>query len=227
MKISDNRGWGMAGTINKHLWSDLANAPASAGIYAWYYNIEITAFDINQAIESLKSLDLKASRSEAEQVVRSLLDDRVFQLFRHDVYHARIDGALKASFSGSLEHSFVPSEGLVRRIVENPERLWVLRDVLESCAPWFASPLYIGMSENLRKRLGVHKALIERYRSRSSKDESPSGDADAGFAWHIAQRRIPPERLSVYTCAASDIDGIGLDIENVLNRLFYPLLGRN
>ena len=90
----------------------------------------------------------------------------------------------------------------------------------------FASPIYLGMSDNLRNRLAGHKALIERYRSPNMRRGRP-GTADAGFAWQVAQRRIPPERLFVYTCVTESGSGIELDLENVLNRIFYPILGRN
>ena len=94
-------------------------------------------------------------------------------------------------------------------------------------APMFASPLYMGMAGDLRSRLATHKALIERYRRLYRQEGEPARDSDSGFAWQVAKRRIPPDRLIVFTCTTAADNNIAVDIENILNRIYYPILGRN
>ena len=213
----------MGGDIGRYLWSDLANAPASAGVYAWYYSPDITDFDLERAVAEATEVDRERSRD----VVRSLLDERLFSFFREEPYEAVVTGSLKPSYSGQLTHANDVSNSLVERVSEDPGRLRSIRDALRLSAPLFASPLYIGMATRLRGRLGRHKELIERYRTTQSRDGRADRGSDAGFAWQIAKRRIPPERLFVCTCTISADDGTAVDVENILNRIYYPILGRN
>ena len=217
----------MTGKIQKHLWADLASAPASPGVYAWYYSPLITDYDLDAAIFDIQT-KRDESRTEAEFSAKTLLEDRIFKQFREEPYKAVVQGPLKPTYSGSLEHAFEVSPGLISRVVDDPERLRSLRDILDLSAPMFASPLYIGMSINLRTRLSRHKSLIEKYRVSSLNEIPPKNGSDAGFAWQIAKRQMPPDRLFVFTCAIGNNDeDTAIDIENVLNRLYYPILGRN
>lgn len=214
----------MNNEIQKHLWADLASTPEIAGVYAWYYSPEITDFDLEQTIASVQHC---TEQSEAEKLVRNALDSRLFHYFREEPYHAEISGALKPSYAGILEHEFVVSGTLVSRLAAEPERLRTIRDVLKVSAPMFASPLYMGMATVLRTRLARHKELIERFRSITPRDGQIARNSDAGFAWQVAKRKIPPERLCVFTCPMPTDDGTAVDVENILNRIYYPILGRN
>jgi hypothetical protein len=212
--------------IRKHLWSDLGNVPSRAGIYAWYYSPELTDYDIERTIQKLNQLREPSSRQSAEDVVRTLLEERIFGYFREDPYEARLEGPLKPKFQGVLTHQSSPSSSLVARLVEEPIRLRVIREVLNISAPMFASPIYIGMSDNLQHRIAKHKSLIEKLRSGAARGGG-NNDDDEGFAARVTARRIPPERLFVYTCEVVSAEAVALDIENVLNRIYYPILGRN
>lgn len=216
----------MTDAIQKHLWADIVNAPALPGVYAWYYSPEITDRDLEQTITQLKACR-DTDRLAAETLVRSTLDNRVFKHFREDPYQALIEGPLKPTYTGTLEHTFRVSAGLVQRIVDDPDRLKTIRAVLDMSAPMFASPLYMGMAGELRSRLATHKKLIERYRRLHGHTDEPARDSDAGFAWQVAKRKIPPDRLMVFTCTTAADDKTAVDIENILNRIYYPILGRN
>jgi hypothetical protein len=213
----------MVNAIQKHLWADLGNAPEAPGVYAWYYSPEITDFDLERTIEAVRSAH---DRAEAERVIRAMLDGRLFHYFREEPYSATIAGPLKPAYTGSLDHDVAASASLVSRLASEPERLRTIRNVLALSAPMFTSPLYIGMATVLKSRLARHKELIERFRSVVPRD-GVSRNSDAGFAWQVAKRRIPPERLLVFTCSTTSDDGTAVDVENILNRICYPILGRN
>lgn len=217
----------MTGEIQKHLWADIASAPTAPGVYAWYYSPQITDYDLEAAIADIRA-KREDHRADAECTARTLLDERIFKQFREEPYKAVVEGPLKPTYSGSLEHAFEVSAGLISRLVQDPERLRSLRNILDQSAPMFASPLYIGMSFNLRERLSRHKSLIEKYRVARLNETRPQRNSDAGFAWQIAKRQVPPDRLFVFTCVISvDDEDTAIDIEHVLNRLYYPILGRN
>jgi hypothetical protein len=214
----------MASELQKHLWADLTTAPEGPGVYAWYYRPGITDFDLEKTIQSVRDT---SDLAEAERMIRSMLDERLFRYFREEPYSAYLAGPLKPSYVGTLEHETGASASLVSRLATEPERLRTIRDVLEVSAPMFASPLYIGMATILRARLAKHKELIEKFRSTVPRDGQVTRNSDAGFAWQVAKRKIPPERLIVFTCSTASDDGTTVDIENILNRICYPILGRN
>ena len=199
----------------------------SPGIYAWYYNPVLSDFDLDQLIHRIRSL-LPDQYSLAFSEVQQFLDDRIFNLMREGPYQASISGPLKAPYLGELNHQAQISSGLVERIVQEPERLRGIREVLALAAPHFSSPLYMGMAGMLRTRLLQHRSLIERYRASMKASGAAERTSDAGFAWQVASRQLPLDRLIVFTCSLPEKQGdIAVDVENILNRLFYPILGRN
>ena len=85
------------------------------------------------------------------------------------------------------------------------------------------------MSLNLKDRLLTHKKLIEKYR-----EESPSpinlDDAlikEKNFAMRVNNRKLAPTRLFVVTKTIKGDEKQYVDVENILNRIYYPILGRN
>lgn len=208
-------------------WHEIGDVPAAPGVYAWYYIPEITAFDLDQITSDIIALKAKAGSSAAKEAVRAFLDQAVFRYFREQPYSAQLHGPLKPHYEGQIEHRPMLSESLLERIVEEPGRLATIRAVLEASAPDFASPIYIGMSEKLRARLSRHKSLIEKYGESPILGCSEEERRDHSFAKEVRARSIPPSRLFVVATVISGPPGTYVDIENILNRIHYPLLGRN
>lgn len=221
-------------TSTTYWWTEISNVPQKPGVYAWYYLPEITDFDLQQTISRIRVYWDNNDIEAAIETVKSFLQNFLFQYFQEEPYQAILRGALKPKYEGSIEHKPELSEELLKRIVEEPERLITIKQVLERSAPDFASPIYIGMSENLSSRLKRHKKLIEKYSSQllnqntSSQDDKKDGeDRDQSFAMRICSRHIPPTRLFVTISILEDAGKRYVDIENILNRIHYPLLGRN
>jgi hypothetical protein len=208
-------------------WHEIGDVPAEPGVYAWYYTPEITAFDLERLIAQIVTLKEQGATAAAKEAVRAFLDETIFSYFREQPYTAHLRAPLKPRYEGRIEHTPTMSESLLDRLVENPTRLATIREVLEASAPDFASPLYIGMSERLRTRLGQHKALIERYGEMPSIGLTEEDQRDQSFAREVRARSIPPPRLFVVVRTIPGPAGAYVDIENILNRIHYPLLGRN
>ncbi|MER9632700.1 hypothetical protein [Mesorhizobium sp. M0228] len=214
-------------TMAAYSWHEIGDVPAKPGVYAWYYTPEITSFDLEQITTRVTTLKASVSMVAAREAVRAFLDESVFRYFREQPYSAQLRGPLKPRYEGTIEHMPSLSESLLDRIVEEPARLATIREVLEASAPHFASPIYIGMSEKLRLRLKRHKALIEKYGELPDIGLSEEEQRDQSFAREVRARNIPPSRLFVVATVISGPPGTYVDIENILNRIHYPLLGRN
>ena len=214
-------------------WSDIYSIGDVSGIYAWYYLPEITTFDLDTIVDRVSNLKKCNRHSDAKAEVEAFLERSIFRYFTEEPYHSELRGRLKPTYSGQLVHRPRPSSSLVERLVSNPMRLYTVRDVLHQSAPLFASPLYIGMSERLGKRLKRHRHLIEKYRQTSPSQVSGTSDTqkdierDQSFARQVAERGINPQRLFVVIHPIETDDNRYVDLENILNRIHYPLMGRN
>ena len=208
-------------------WSEIAKAPDKAGIYAWYFRPELTDHDINYLIESIK-----ISPDKASDQIKSFFTERLFRYFMQKPYEVEISGQLKPRYSGKIEHKQDVTEGLIQRIKENPQRLFSIRDLLQESVPMFASPLYVGMSSSIKQRVMQHANFIKKYKESASNpfirlsDDEIDMD-EKSFAQRVVERGIPSSRLFlVYQTTDTELD-IQVDVENIMNRIYYPTLGRN
>jgi hypothetical protein len=208
-------------------WSEIGKAPDLPGIYAWYFHPELTDHDINFLINKIKE-----NPSNAAKEIRSFFTERLFKYFMQKPYEVELTGQLKPRYSGTVEHVQEISESLIKRIKENPEKLFSIRNILQQSAPMFASPLYVGMSVSIRQRVLQHSNFIKKYKEsfnnpllRVFDDEVLS--EEKSFAQRVVERGIPSSRLFlVYQTTGTDLD-IQVDVENIINRIYYPTLGRN
>lgn len=216
-------------------WTEISRVPSKPGVYAWYYNPEITDFDLEQTIKRIDELTQENNISSARETVKNFLEKFLFDYFTEDPYQVSLRGALKPKYEGQINHIPSLSQSLVDRIVFSPDKLKTIKAVIEKSAPFFSSPIYIGMAEDLNKRLHLHKKLIEKYRSEILKAFSfnkVSGNdnkeiRDQSFAWQVCKRNISPAKLFVVIKIIDETEHGYLDIENILNRIHYPLFGRN
>lgn len=218
---------------NIYYWDEIGEIPVNAsGIYAWYFTPTLFDIDIDELLASISSGDDMENRKKME----SFLSSSIFQYFAETPYTANISGPLKVRYEGSLTHDSRISSSLVNRLIENPDRLRIIKDVLSVSIPEFASPLYIGMSKSLGTRLKKHKSLIAKYRDQESTingrkySDNTSDDRDNSFALEVAERKLPPAALSVFTTTvptSDELPDIYKDIENILNRIHFPLFGKN
>ena len=213
-------------TTERYEWAEIVNVPNKPGVYAWYYRLELTKLDLEKTIDEIQSNRENGDKEQVKKMVQTFLDKRIFQYFQEDPYKVLVRGPLKPYYEGELRHNPSPSDALIDRIIEDPDRLRTIKEVLEASSPELASPLYIGMSKNLGRRLEQHRRLIDKYRE--NRLETYSGESqDQNFAFQICQRNILPTRLFVAVRIINGPDNRYVDIENILNRIHYPLFGRN
>lgn len=210
-------------------WSQIAKAPNKAGVYAWYFRPELTKYD-------LKSLYIHLSSSEDElfkkKLIKDFLMERLFKYFKQTSYKVDLSGQLKAKYHGEITHEQEISDSLISRIYDKPNRLEAIIKILEESSPLFASPLYVGMSGNIQERLIQHTNIIKKIKDSYRNARIYSSDDDLSieeknFAQRVVEKEIPTNRLFVAFQITSDVEDVHVDIENIINRLYYPILGRN
>jgi hypothetical protein len=180
--------------------------------------------DVERAISKINGAKALGDR-EAMEAVRDVLSQFFFAPLREAPFSLKLSGPLKPNYIGEVHHEPSTSAELLKRVANDPERLRTISNVLKESAPWFTAPLYIGMADDLGERLARHKALITRFRENAS---SISGGAEgASFAKQVVERGIEPEKLFVQVLEVSTATRENSDIENLLNRINFPILGRN
>jgi hypothetical protein len=205
-------------------WAHLQDAPEAPGVYAWYVRMFLGDADLREFEEQIDAAREQEERPES--VVLQMLQRHFFHPFRENAYSVRLSGALKPRYAGELMHEPTQSEDLLRRLAEQPARLRRISDMLGKAAPLFTAPLYIGMASSLRSRLGQHKRLIKQL------SESPgalaSDEGASGFARQVVNRGFIPNQLFIAYLPLPDILGDEqVDLENILNRINFPIFGRN
>jgi hypothetical protein len=206
-------------------WAEIDLAPETPGVYAWYSRLAISKADIDAIVNSVNEAKLSGD-AKAREAVEDALDRFIFSPYRETPYQVALRGQLKPKFSGEVMHEPSKSESLVGRLAANPERFRAISDILKTAAPWFTAPLYIGMAINLRSRLKQHKNKIVELR-----DIQGHGSVDdvteAGFANQVVARNFDPTNLFVHIAEVNVDTGEHNDLENILNRINYPIFGRN
>jgi hypothetical protein len=220
-------------TTARFRFNEVANAPETPGVYSWYYRIELADRDIATCVAEVNST---AATAEREELVKSFLDRRLFRYYKEEPYEVHMGGALKPSYSGLVNHRSDISPSLIRRIAENPERLNEIKSTLRLAVPLFASPIYIGVAKRLRDRLMQHVKLIEYFQqiraSAAGSGLEPTPDSeeevnDHRFAHEVSMLRdFTTSNLVVNTLELQVEEAIRYDLENILNRINYPLCGR-
>lgn len=197
----------------------------SAGVYAWYYKINLSTFDSKRLVEDVNNIERLEDR---KVVVKDFLERKLFNFFRYPEFSAKISGALIPTFTGSLEHNLEMTESLVDRIANDPDTILSVREALKEMAPEFSSPLYVGMASNLKRRLIQHKNLMLNIKDRKGKSfEDDVQKNDKNFAERVVSRGFVLNDMFVCVSEMSADDGLHNIIENIINRVNYPILGRN
>lgn len=217
-----------------YTWQELDEIPMEPGVYAWYYRHTFYKADIETLLIDLATIGPQTSDNlqARKDRVEAFLQYFLFNFFLEEPYKVSLRGALKPAYEGTVSHVATITAGLVERITTDPTRLWNLQSVLDSTVPEFAAPIYIGLSKDLRKRIKRHRSLMQKYKEIDGKDLRDDGASeeekkDQSFAREVIRRGFLLHRLEVSVRIIDTPGDIYLDAENILNRINFPLCGRN
>ena len=222
--------------LNGKLFSfrEVSNADPKPGLYAWYLMIKVGKANIKSP--------------EPENFLRRL--ERIAEQLHYPTLPVQIQGHLSPKMKGDLRHIWYghekyPFSGGFREILSRSEEREILGEILESAVPLLTSPLYIGVSKNLQIRLEQHKRLLQEYQRHRQLQQEYQEDTiqfplidneeslknDRNFAQRIVTREIDLNHLAVsivphlQPSLGKIYKAIGV-AETLLNRMFYPILGR-
>lgn len=207
-------------------FDEVNQTPNKPGLYAWYHQIQISTADIQAFAATLGEHEDSAERSE---IARQFLLEHIFGSYQEADYSVELAGRLKPEYYGRVTHRPRVSDLLVKLLTEEPSELTTLKTVLHRTIPYFASPIYIGVAtKSLRQRLNSHRQLIAQYRELGPTAPMNAEDEDHSFAYEaVCVRRLVPTELLVYAMPLNVSDKLAKGAEYILNRINYPLCGRN
>lgn len=224
--VSTSQGWNgvsMLGATRRVHWQEISSLDPVPGVYSWYFTPDFTDFDLRQ-------LEASIGGPQSAGLIESFIQQHLLRYVREDPYEVDIRGSLKAPYSGQLHHRQTVSPDLLARLASEAGRCREIGAVLSAIVPVFCAPLYIGMARNLRTRLSTHKRLImslnEGAPAPPVSNEEDASVRDHSFANSVFVRGIPVSQLCVYILPLEN-PGLAIDVENLLNRISYPVIGRN
>jgi hypothetical protein len=209
-------------------FGEIPDADPKPGLYAWYLKVKPGEGNIRSP----------------ENFAKALI--RITEQLCYPTLSMELQGHLGLSMKGDLKHLWYGHEEYqfsdqLKEILSLSEEREILGDILELAVPLLTGPLYIGVSKNIRQRLQVHKRLIQKHLQEFEEDTDPDMPVDSedsllsdqNFAQRIAERKINPNQLVVGIVYVSHshlpparIRKAIESAETLLNRMFYPTLGK-
>lgn len=237
-------------TIKVHLsLSEVDEAPEKPGLYAWYGSLALYRADFrDDIVEGRNRGPMRLIQSLMRHTSRFNLRPR--RLSSRSEFGGRWRGELhdvgRANILQTLscltETQPVYHSGMSRSIdsaMESEETRHALVSILQLAQPRLAAPLYIGVTNSLRRRLKEHADFYFELQ------DSIQGDPEAlsklkkfvesrrsEFAQRAVAAEFDAEHLSVYIqpfdgdLPADKADEVLRTAEWLLNRWYRPILGR-
>ena len=228
------------------------SAPESPGLYAWYIEFQAGRRDWEMRVEDGKDSAVSGF-SEILRRYEAQHEDVPIDLGGRSSYDTVWTGSLrkleKAAqgdndsdtvaeevLDGNFDQINEPRPGVGSVDSEGKRQLYT--NLLRSAIPVFAAPAYIGVTDNLKKRLITHRRDFTRA---SEWIRDHPGDAERmrssgkTFGSRAAARGIALENLTVWVLDAAEIDSQATDTqlrqvsgsaEHLLHKIFAPVLGR-
>lgn len=224
---------------------DLAQAPDTPGLYAWYGSLALYPADYKDDIADGVNLGVMRLReSLARHTAR--FDPRPRRLAGRAEFGARWRGELQDTGRISIRRKILGSTntaGEIERIFDSATATANLRQelvlLLQSVQPTLTAPIYIGVTNSLKRRLREHSSLYNDLKDAASRDPDKLAELKRNienqrteFAHRVVAAEFEPENLFVYVWPYSssltpvETDNLLKSAEWLLNRWHRPILGR-
>lgn len=203
-------------------WQEVSSkAPACPGLYAWYGRLNVGAADLSSPEELRRALNRHTDRHALAE-----LDIQVAGPFEQRWRAKASNTRLSATQSG-LTGPVLP---------EQTKELESVAALLRHATPTFAAPVYVGVSNNVRRRLQTHQRHILSRLGNEAVSDEPIEPRDAEFADRVTRAGFSPNHLAVAVITFEEITEAELDPEHsrqlveiaewYINRWYTPLFGR-
>lgn len=224
---------------------EVSRAPDSPGLYAWYGSLALFPADYKDDIVGGVNFGISRLReSLARHTAR--FDPRPRRLSGRSEFGARWRGQLQDSGRAAIRSKIIrpdaSSAGIdssIRTATSDETLRKELVSLLQGAQPTLAAPLYIGVTNSLRRRLREHVDLYNELKDAILRDPDRLADLKRSienertdFAHRLVAAEFEPENLSVFawpyttSLSSAKTDSILRSAEWLLNRWHRPLLGR-
>lgn len=222
---------------------DLQKASNLPGIYAWHSVMNLGNADVSERKYLTNALKRQNSRFKKPPL------DGIFTANLGSQWTGKLLDKSMDNLTDALDDEEL-SDGKkiavrLNRTIDNSKARKLLPILLDACSPVFSSPLYIGISDNLRRRLMSHIQnfrQLSEYKNKKIKiknsllnldveeDDSTSG---INFAARAVIAGFKEDSLRVVTFPIIDTDSLAeqeifdliASVEFLLNRWNRPILG--
>ena len=247
----------MPNEIISMAFDEVSNAPEVVGVYAWYGALYAPLADYKRTVDE-NGTDLGGGRLRA--VLAKHLSRYQLAPFRlsgrgsfgadwrgtlEDRAHATMQdvvlGRVVPDPTDKTDHGFAKSLANVSR--KEPLR-HLLSRALAASTPFLEAPIYIGMTNNLRRRLDQHVGRYRAIRDAVANDDARleelrerARNGPSNFAVRAIAMDFSPEHLKVYaldvedlaresTLTSDQLRDVATVAEWLLNRSHRPSAGR-
>jgi hypothetical protein len=244
--------------IKKYSFNEIDSATESPGIYAWYAKLPAGLADWKSDFD-------ETGKDLGESKLRNLLlfhsnkyNPPEYQLTAKSNFELQWLGQLTPQLTSSFD-KYLRSDKEEDWDLKNNEKIKEIKNiqkpfkkeknrallvkVLENCCPFLSSPIYIGKSENLKRRLKEHASEIKKFSKALSAEPQKRANLlkyiqneRATFAARAIALGFIPEQLFVFTfdlgvfeskkCSQAELHELACTIEWLLNRWHRPVAGR-
>ncbi len=239
-------------------FNEVENAPSAPGVYAWYAKLQIGIADWRSNFDHNNN-DLGEFNLRQLLVLHSgKFDPPKYQIKAKSNFELEWKGELTPQLAQSFD-KYLANGNEADWKIEDKNKLKEVKKIqlpfkkektratlvkmLEETCPFFSSPIYIGKSDNIKRRLKEHADDIKKFsRALSSEPEKRQiliehiRNNESSFAARVTALGFAPEQLRVYVFdlqeledgnySNDELETFASTIEWLLNRWHRPIAGR-
>ena len=218
--------------------SEIDEVPALPGLYAWYLNF-INKQNFTDPLKFLTKYDpyLNALNSDSREEQRDPQGGKFIADLKGDgrfgdQYTAKLrikQKLIERDEDSSQSQPAITNDKAAQEILQN-----LFNDTFQI----FASPLYIGKTDNLKRRIEEHLTAIERatdVAERFGHEQFAEHDNATNFGKRLVALKLPKDEL-LFFCVPINYDQLGIskseatywvrESEYYFNNISRPVLGR-
>jgi hypothetical protein len=236
---------GLLPHLKRFTVAGVQNAPAVPGIYAWYSVLSLGPKDWEVDIDAgvdrgIGRLRMALSRHTARFAVPAL------EVIARGRFTASWRGEVQSDGSHELSEGLLNDQdeeegaGALAKVLSAPALRSALVRVISAATPVLAAPLYIGVTDDLNRRLGEHASSLQKSLEAVARDPSARGrllKSDKSFAFRAVGSGFTLDHLEVWAIdlgalvgnqqlSPSEIRTLAEACEWLLNRWHRPLHGK-
>jgi hypothetical protein len=189
------------------------------GIYCWHYRPVVSKLDIQHLFESIATLPSDQRTGflrTSPTFTRHFVDP-----FRLQPSEIRIYGKLLPTYAGTVSHILAFGEKNFEHAVQSLEELTLFFELATKFIHVASSPLYIGIAKDRSLRVRIKEHIRDMSNAQNRLCLTPSCFGERAIERNLDRKNLWVSYLPVDPSCSSLLN----DVEYILNRSFFPILG--